>query len=315
MSQSHSHYRYRLLPLLTVMLVFSLAACDTSGSSNESATISSAQVQQRREQIDQIVAKLRPHGLVYDLNKTVKVSGNSVTLKLLAIDRDAAFLEFAGDQPPRFMFDLLSGSDPAQFTGPHPVAGPALVFTEFNSSPAPSATMLTLQVRTVNGEPTSAGRVEVPVDLSAIEQLPVSQQPPGSVTNNGMQLEVSQYRSGFAVTSVELRGTIVSNKDLYLVPRPGFGSPAATGGSAIASTGIWSLGVSSSTSPPTYFGMSAGQFDADGWHAMVQLLDVPASGNLQFRLDWISLKGLKSAGDQQVAKGPWSLTVKIPQSQ
>lgn len=295
--------RYRFVPfvalLLGLLLVLPVAAYNAAGRSRSGADVLAATTR-RQQQVDRIVADLRPPRLVYAIDQDLTIGEKTVTLKRLAVDRDAVFLEYDSEQPQHFMFDLLEGSSQLA------TAFPGLVYTEFNAGPDPNAATLTIRVRSLNGDPPASAQIPVTVDLSALRQLTSPQSFLGGVTTNGMRFEVSRFRRGYAVTSVDLRWTVVSSQDLHLTADP----PRSLG------EGVWwSLGETGARSSLTFFPVGTGEIDPSGWYESIQILDVPAHGQLEFWIDRVPVVIPSATGEVRFARGPWDLSATIPQSQ
>ena len=172
--------------------------------------------------------------------------------------------------------------------------------------------MLTLQVHAPYGATAPAGTIQIPVDLSALAQLPGSQSIPETTTANGVRIEAGEFRRGYATSSLALHGTVVNVDNLQLSRMPQRILLAPSTDPAVASGEVWPLRVSSHGRLLPVIGSSVNEFDTNGWHATVQLLDVPPRGGLDLELAWIFLPNPNQLGDIQMASGPWNLSLTVP---
>lgn len=260
---------------------------------------------------ERILAALDDAGLVSNINQTVEVAGQQVQLLRLGVDRDVTLLEyqFPNGNPVPLHFGLIDdlGNQLEEVTQSSETASSGTHWVQFDGVD-PAASEVSIRFEVTPG----AGAVEdltVPVDLTAIQQLPEPYELSGTVVRTaGVSVEVVSVRPGFAVSEIELQATVVDQTEMRLVDWPAPGSQPQ--GSLLATPiAIWWDGQllplfnhwtsAQGTAQP---GVGAGS--NKGWDITAQVFGRVESGTLRTTLERIQLDPSRSSS--QYALGPWT---------
>lgn len=276
--------------------------------------------------IDQIVATLRPAGLVFEINQTIDVVGRQkITLLRLAADRDVTYVVYttSDGQPAAADFAPLAAGRPLErytdgFTfgaDGMPSASPIEQWAAY-SGISPDAREVQLRFLPTLPPPSwTPGTASIPVDqvvrpagltilvdLSGLRNLPAPERPQASVTVNGVKVDAVRLTRGLAVSTLELSASVVDANALVPVDVTGPADDAT-----IREQIRTSVTATVDRRPVTVVGETGRARDGVASQS-IRLLGLPEGGTLRVTLNRVSIDF--TAGRQvAVARGPFELAI------
>lgn len=269
--------------------------------------------------IDPVIERLREAGLVFEINETVEVSGQEITLLRLAADRDITYLIYSTSdgRPAAANFTLfpmgLSRDGLLDVPTPYrdglqpPWVGtstpaPAERWTAFSGLPVGLDEIRVELMPTMPSSPGGQGglqHVTVPLDLEPLRAIHPATPLSASATANGVEVRATTLSRGVAVTMLELTASVVD--------------PAAL--VAVDDTTVraeWNQEVRAEVdgTPVPVIGGDAESRNGVATRT-IRLFNLPTEGTLRLTLDWQYVNYISGAESIPFARGPFELVIEL----